>query len=620
MREKRKGIWQTWTWSQMAAEIRALACGLAAIGFSRGDTLAIVGQNRPRLYWTICAAQMLGGIPVPVYHDSTVTELGYVLRDAEIRFAVVEDQEQVDKLLQAQVEYPALAHLLYDEPRGLANYVQPGLRALDEVLAMGRARDAADPGYLDAEIAKGHTDDLPVILYTSGTTGNPKGVCQSYSGYIAAAKIGIEVEQLGPHNDLFSYLPMAWAGDFIFSYSQAIVAGFTINCPESGDTVTTDMREIGPTYYFAPPRVLENLLTDAMTRMEDATWIKRKLFDVFLALARRCGDDLLSGRAVSWRDQLLYSIGNLLIYGPLRDALGLGRIRVAYTGGAAVSPDMLRFFRSIGVNLKQSYGSAETCGIVSIHRNGHVKLDSVGPPAPGVEVKISENAEVLVRSKAVFKSYFKRPDATAAAIDAEGYYHTGDAGYFDKDGHLRVIGRSQEVGQLINGSTFLPTYVENKLKFFPYIKEAVCFGSGRSMVCAFFNIDVDAVGHWAQRQGIPYAGESDLARKPQVYDLISGCVERVNAELALDEAMRDSQVQRFLILHKALDPDDEEMTRTRKVRRGFVTQKYAVLVEALYSGKTSQFIETQIRFEDGRTGTITADLQIAQVQPRAGGA
>jgi long-chain acyl-CoA synthetase len=610
-REKDLGIWQTWTWAQVADEVRALACGLAALGFKRGMRLAIIGDNRPRLYWSMTAAQALGGIAVPMYQDAPAAEFVYVLNDAEIIYAMVEDQEQVDKLLEATPQVPSLKHIYYDDPRGLRNY--EGVTSIDRLQEIGRAFDLEHPDFYNDEVARGRPGDVSIVLYTSGTTGKPKGVCQTHAAFITSARGGCEFDKLDSRESILSYLPMAWVGDHLFSYAQWLVAGFTINCPESGDTVMTDLREIGPTYYFAPPRVFENLLTQVMIRMEDASAVKRWLFGYFTGVARRCGAEILDGRRVSLADRLLYAIGNILMYGPLRNVLGMSRIRVAYTAGAAIGPDLFRFYRSIGVNLKQLYGSTETCAYVCLQPDGGVKFDAVGEAAPGVEIKIADNGEVLVRGPMLLKEYYKRPDATAESIDAEGYFHTGDAGFLDESGQLKIIDRAKDVGKLTTGAMFAPNYIENKLKFFPHIKEAVAFGNGRDKVCAFINIDMGSVGNWAERRGIPYSGYTDLAAKPDVYQLIKECVEKVNAELAQEGSLADSQVQRFLILHKELDPDDDELTRTRKVRRNFIAEKYAVLIDALYSAKPSQYIETQMKFEDGRTGLVKADLRIVDV-------
>jgi long-chain acyl-CoA synthetase len=613
IREKDLGIWQSWTWSQVANEVRALACGLAAQGFRRGMNLAIIGDNRPRLYWSFAAAQCLGGVPVPMYQDAVAQEMLFVLDNAEIEYAIVEDQEQVDKLLEILPQYPNLKHIFYDDPRGLRNYVQPQLMSYDRLREIGREFDRLDPGFFERAVGDVRPADVCVMLYTSGTTGKPKGVCHTHAGFIAAARGDVAFDGFMPDDEVLSYLPMAWVGDHLFSYAQAMVAGFTVNCPESPETVMTDLREIGPTYYFAPPRVFENLLTTVMIRIDDTGWIKRHLFHYFMGVARRCGAEIMDGKPVSLSDRLLYWLGDLSIYGPLRNVLGMSRIRVAYTGGAAIGPDLYRFYRSIGINLKQLYGQTETSVYVCKQPTGAAKLDSVGPPLPGVEIKIADNGEVLVKTPGMLKEYYKRPDATEESISPDGYFLTGDAGFLDTDGDLKIIDRAKDVGKFADGSLFAPQFLENKLKFFPYVKEAVCFGDKRQMACAFVNIDMQAVGNWAEKRNLPYSGYIDLAGKPEIYDLIQQCVEQVNADLAKEPHLAGSQILRFLVLHKELDPDEDELTRTRKVRRNFIAQKYAVLVDALYGGKTSQFISTQVKFEDGRTGNIEADVKIRDV-------
>ena len=609
-REKHLGIWQTWSWRQVNDEVRLIACGLASLGFKRGMNLAIVGDNRPRLYWAMLAAQSLGGVPVPLYQDAPAADMAYVLNDAEIGFAVAEDQEQVDKLLELTQLCPQLRHIAFEDERGMRHYRQAGLLSLARLQDLGRVWDAANPGRFEAAVDAGSGSDPAIILYTSGTTGKPKGVVQSHAALLAAGQGGVGFDHLTDHEDILSYLPMAWVGDCLFSLAQALVAGFTVNCPESGDTVLTDLREIGPTYYFAPPRVFENMLTNVMIRMEDAGAIKRRMFHHFMAVARRCGSQLLDGKPVAFTDRIQYALGKLLVYGPLKNVLGLSRVRVAYTAGAAIGPDLFKFYRSIGVNLKQLYGSTETCAYVCLQPDGNIKFDSVGLPAPGVEVKLAANGEVLVKSPATMQGYFKRPDATAEVIDSDGYFHTGDAGMFDRDGHLKIIDRAADVGKMNCGAIFAPNYIENKLKFFPFIKEAVAFGNGRDQVCAFINIDMEAVGNYAERRNIAYAGYTDLACHATTYELVRECVEKVNADLAAEDGMAPTQISRFLVLHKELDPDDDELTRTRKVRRKFIAEKYAVLIDALYSDKQSQFISTQVKFEDGRIGTASADLRI----------
>lgn len=624
MREKDLGIWQTWGWADVAREVREIACGLASLGFQPGDNLAVVGANRPHLYMAMVAAQSLRGVPVPLYQDAIAGEMVFMLDDASVEFVIAEDQEQVDKLLECrelrQEGAPPLRHIVYDDPKGLRHYAQDGLLGYDALRALGRTYDEAHPGFFDAAVASGEPGDVGVILYTSGTTGRPKGVCQTHASFIAAGRGGVETDRLGPGDNIMSYLPMAWVGDHLFSVAQWLVGGFTLNCPESSETVTNDMREIGPSYYFGPPRTFEGLLTAVSIRMEDAARPKRWLYAKFMALARRVGADLLNGHPVALGDRLLYALGDLVIYGPLRNVLGMSRIRVAYTAGAAIGPDLFRFYRSIGVNLKQFYGQTETCAYVCLQQDGKVKLQTVGAAAPGMELRIAADGEVLVRGVSVLKGYHRRPDATAEVLDAEGYFHTGDAGVLDAEGHLRIIDRAKDVGRLNGpdgscaGALFAPNYIENKLKFFPQIKEAVCFGHGRDEVCAFVNIDSEAVGNWAERRGLPYGGYVDLATKADVLDLIADCIGQVNADLAAEHGMADTQISRFLVLHKELDPDDDELTRTRKVRRGFIAEKYAVLVDALYARRPEQYIETQVKFEDGRTGLVHATLKIVDAK------
>jgi long-chain acyl-CoA synthetase len=610
MREKDFGIWQTYSWGQVADEVRALACGLAALGLQRGEHLAIIGDNRPRLYWAMAAAQCLGGIPVPLYQDAPAEEMGFVLQDADVRFAVVEDQEQVDKLLELRERLPALKLLIYDDARGLRHYAPDVLRNYDDVQREGRAYDAEHPGFFEKTVAEGKASDIAIMLYTSGTTGRPKGVTLTHDNLIRTGRGGNARENLTADEEVLAYLPMAWVGDNLFSYTQGQIAGFCINCPESSDTVLTDMREIGPTYFFAPPRVYENLLTQVSIRMQDAGRLKRWLYSTFMDVARRVGTKLLDKQRVPLVDRILYALGDFLIYAPLRNVLGLSCIRVAYTAGEAIGPDLFRFYRSLGVNLKQLYGSTETSVFVCIQPDGEVKSDTVGTCAKDVEIRISDQGEVLVRSPGVFHSYYKNPEATREAKTADGWFHTGDAGYFDADGHLKIIDRARDVGRLQDGTLFAPKYLENKLKFFPWIKEAVAFGDGRPYATALVNIDLQAVGNWAERRGLAYSGYTDLASRDEVQALVLECVEAVNRDLSTDAKLHGSQIRRFLLLHKELDADDGELTRTRKVRRRFIAERYAALVDALYSNVGSLSVELNVKFEDGRLGTIRAEVKI----------
>ena len=618
MREKEYGIWQTTTWAAMAQQVRAMACGLHQAGLKRGEHVVVIGANRPSLYATMLAAQSLGAIPVPLYQDAVAAECVFPINNAEVRFAVVEDQEQVDKMLEIREQCPQLAHIYYDDPRGLRNYDQPGLAALEELVAAGNAFAHNHPDFFQQEVDKAQPDDVAAMFFTSGTTGNPKGVVHTHRTLLDRAHVGAKFDKLTPDDEVLAYLPPAWIGQNIFSYAQWLAAGYVVNCPESGATVTIDLKEVGPTYYFAPPRVFEGLLTSVMIRMEDASPLKRKMFHACMDVARRVGPAKMDGKPVGFVDNLKYALGNVLVYGPLRNNLGLSRVRVAYTAGEAIGPDLFSFYRSIGINLKQLYGSTETAVFVCLQPDHEARADTVGVPCEGVEIKLSETGEILVKSPGLLKEYYKNPKATAEVLSDDGWYHTSDAGFIDKDGHLKIIDRVKDVGRLKggahDGAMFAPKYVENKLKFFSHIKEAVAFGDGREKVCVMINIDFEAVGNWAERRNLPYAGYTDLAQKPEVYELIKDCVEKVNADLSRDELLAGSQISRFLVLHKELDADDGELTRTNKVRRGFIGEKYAVLVDALYGGKAQQFIETQVKFEDGRTGSVSATLKLSDAK------
>ncbi len=615
MREKEYGIWQTHTWAAMASLVEQLACGLHAAGLQRGEHLCVIGANRPRLYATMLAAQSLGAVPVPLYQDAAAAECLFPLSNAEVRLCVVEDQEQVDKMLELRASYPALTHIYYDDPRGLRNYADGGLAPLDSLIEAGHALATREPGYFAAEVDRGAAGDVAAMFFTSGTTGNPKGVVHTHASLLDRAQAGAAFDRLTSAEEVLAYLPPAWIGQNIFSYAQWLACGYVVNCPESAATVTIDLKEVGPTYYFAPPRVFEGLLTSVMIRMEDAGALKRRMFHAFMEVARRVGPDRMDGKPIGLGDRLLYGIGNLLVYGPLRNNLGLTRVRVAYTAGEAIGPDLFTFYRSIGVNLKQLYGSTETAVFVCLQPDNQVRADTVGIPIQGVEIQVAENGEILVRSAGLLKHYYKNPAATAEVLTADGWYHTSDAGFLDASGHLKIIDRVKDVGRIRGGANdgamFAPKYVENKLKFFPHIKEAVAYGDGRASCCVMLNIDFDAVGNWAERRNLPYAGYTDLAQKPEVYTLLRDCVEKVNADLSQDALLAGSQISRFLVLHKELDADDNELTRTNKVRRGFIAEKYQVLVDALYAGKTEQYIETQVKFEDGRTGSVNATLKIS---------
>jgi long-chain acyl-CoA synthetase len=616
-RHKDLGIWQMWTWAQVLDEVRAFSVGLQELGLERNDKVAIIGSNRPRLYWAMCAAQALGGVPVPIYADSVAEEMAYILDHAEVTIAVVEDQEQVDKLLSIVERLPRLALIVYDETRGLRDYDHQRLKWITDVQKLGRDRlcdGAGDLQRWEAAVAAGRGEDLAVMLYTSGTTGRPKGVMLTFDNLVVSAINGNRFDSLGPDEEVVAYLPLAWVGDHVFSYAQPFTAGFCVNCPESPETVSEDRREIGTTYAFAPPRIYENLITLTMVRMEDAGRLKRHMFHYFIAVARRWGEKILNRQKVPLHGRLLYWLGERLVYGPLKNRLGVSRIRLAYTAGEAIGPEIFRFWRALGVNLKQLYGQTEASVYITAQPDGEIYADTVGRPNIGVDIKIADNGEVLFKSPGVFAGYYKDPQKTTETKTPDGWVHTGDAGLIDaKTGHLKIIDRAKDVGRLNDGSLLAPKYIENKLKFYPNIREVVVYGDKRDFVCAMLNIDLTAVGNWAERNNIVYGSYQELAGHPQVYEMLAEHVEEVNRSLA-DEGMAGAQIRRFLILHKELDADDGEITRTQKVRRGFVAQRYAPLIAALYGGARDADISTEVTFEDGRKGMLSARVKIRDAQ------
>ena len=623
-RKKDFGIWQTWTWAEARDEIRAFAIGLKQLGLKHGETIAIVGDNHPRLYWVFTAAQCLGAIPVPVYQDAIANEMAFVLAHAEVALVVAENQEQVDKVLSIAERVPSLRAVVYEDERGLKGYDHTRLHSFEMVQARGRAELKADPGAaaaFEAQIAEGTGADTSVMLYTSGTTGQPKGVILSHTNILTAAEMGNSFDKLTEKDEMIAYLPMAWVGDHVFSYAQAFHAGFCVACPESPETAIEDRREIGPTYFFAPPRVFENMLTQITVRMEDASRMKRAAFGYFLNVARRAGGAILDGRKVGFKDRCLYGLGNILVYAPLRNRIGFSKVKTAYTAGEAIGPELFSFFRSLGVNLKQLYGQTEASVYITMQPDGEIYPETVGKPAPGVEIKIADTGEVLFRSPAVFQSYYKNETATAATKTAEGWVHTGDAGFFDDRGHLRIIDRAKDVGRLSTGALFAPKYLENRLKFFPEIKEAVAFGDKRAFVTAFINIDLASVGSWAERNNVVFSSYQELAGHTDVVKLIQGRVDECNRSLAAEPQMAAAQIRRFLILHKELDADDDELTRTQKVKRSTIAERYQPLIEALYSGADRAHISVEVKFEDGRRGRLEGDVAIIDmpVHAAAGG-
>lgn len=613
IREKDYGIWQSYSWHDYFENVKKFALGLSSLGFKRGDMLSVIGDNRPQLYWAQVAAPCLGGISVPLYQDAIEKELEYILKHSEARFLVAEDQEQVDKILLLKEKLPNLELIIYDDPRGMRHYNQPFIKSFTHVQELGVEFAKDHPNYLENEIQKGNIDDICFIIYTSGTTGDPKGVALTHSNVITNAKLLSSVEDHRPTDQVMAYLPMAWIGDSILSLAMFLNTGFTVNCPEAASTVMHDMREIGPTLILCPPRIWENILTSVQVKMEDAAWIKQKMYKYLIDVAQRVSSLKMKHQPIPLGLRLLYALGEFFVYGPLRDNLGMRKIRYAYTAGGTLGQEIFQFYRSIGVNLKQIYGLTETSAMCTYQPDEDVKLHSVGMPVPEVEVKIGDQGEVLIKSPGLFQGYYKNPEETSKTLK-DGWLHTGDAGFIDKDKHLVVIDRAKDVSTLAGGTIFAPQFIETKLKFSPHIKEVVTIGQGKDYVTAMVNIHAESVGKWAEKKGISYTSYTDLSQKPQVYDLIYSEIKNVNASLHEEEQLRNAQIRRFLILHKELDPDDAEITRTRKLRRHFIAEKYANLIDALYSGKDGVEVEAKITYMDGRTANISAFIKIRDVE------
>ncbi|HBH01762.1 MAG TPA: long-chain fatty acid--CoA ligase [Candidatus Rokubacteria bacterium] len=609
MREKDRGIWQTFTWGQYCEHVRDFALGLAALGFGRGERLSVIGDNRPRLYWAQVAGQCLGGVSVPVYQDSIAKELAYVWNHSDVAVIVAEDQEQVDKVLTLRAELPALRLVVYDDPRGMLHYRYDWLKSFQEVQELGRKFGGQHPGRLEAEIETGRPEDDAFICYTSGTTGTPKGAIISHGNALETARMAVAAEDFRTEDDYLAYLPMAWIGDAFYTLILSLYVGFACNCPESPETVQRDLRELGPTLLLAPPRIWENMLTAVLVRAADASPLKRRVFEVFRRAAERAEILRSDGKPVPLGLRLACTLGGVLVYTPIRDQLGLRRTRWALTGGAPLGPDTFRFFRSIGVNLKQVYGITETTGLVSLQPSPEANPTTAGRPCPGIDVRIAERGEVLVRGGGVFKGYLKNDEATREVIDPEGWFHTGDAGFIDPRGHLVIIDRAKDVGALADGTPFAPQFIENKLKFSPYVREAVAFGDGKPFVAAMIAIDLGTVGNWAERRGIPYTSYMDLSQKAEVRALIGEEIRKGNETLP-----ESTQVSRFLLLTKDLDADDAEVTRTRKVRRRHVAEKYAAVTDAFYGGRDEVELATTITYEDGRQATLRSRVRIEDVQ------
>ena len=609
LREKEFGIWQTVTWADYRDRVRDLALGLRALGFGRGDRLAIVGDNRPEWLYAELAAQSLGGVAVGIYQDSLADQARFVLEHSEARVVVVEDQEQVDKLLELDGRLPRLQHVVYDDPKGLGRYTHRWLIGFREVLAQGAEARRREPGAWDAEVDRGQPGDVCLLCYTSGTTGSPKGAMLCHRNLVAMAQSFAAVEGLRPTDEYVSFLPLPWIGEQMMALSSALLVGFTVSFPEEPETVQADLREIGPHLMFAPPRIWESLCSTVQVKIQDASRLKRRAYAWATGVGTRLADLRFAGQPVPRGLRVRQRLAWWLVLRALTDRLGLRRIRRAYTGGAALGPEIFRFFHAMGVNLKQAYGQTEIAGLSTAHRDGRIRFETVGEPFPGTEVRISDGGEILSRSPAVFVGYYKNPEATARTL-RDGWLHSGDAGILDRDGQLVVVDRMKDVLTLADGSKFSPQLMENKLKFSPYVREAVVVGKDRPCVTALLNIDYGNVGKWAETRAIAYTTYTDLAQKPEILELLAGEIRRVNRDFP-----KVAKIRRFVSLYKELDADDDELTRTRKVRRGFVAERYREIIDALYDpGLEELKVEADIRYEDGREAKVRTAVRLVPVE------
>ena len=608
MREKEFGIWQEFTWQEYRDHVKYFSLGMVSVGLSRGDKVAIIGDNRPEWVWAEIAAQAAGAVPLGLYQDSTLKEVAYVIDHSDATFVVAEDQEQVDKILEMKEQLPKVRYVIYSDPRGMRGYRQPFLLDFQEVENFGRDLEQSDPGLYERNVEATRYEDLALICYTSGTTGFPKGAMLSFRNLLSMAANLMEVDPKTGADEFVSFLPLAWIGEQMMCLSSALIAGFAVSFPEKPETVQENIREIGPTIMFSPPRIWENLTSTVQVKVMDASTLKRRMYDWALPVGYEYAEAVFRKQKIPFLLQLRQRLAYGLVFRALKDRLGLLRIRSASTGGAALGPDVFKFFNAMGVNLKQIYGQTEISGISCIHREGDINFDSVGKPIPETEITLSEAGEILSRSPSVFLGYYKNAEETGNTL-SNGWLHSGDAGYFNDDGHLVVIDRVKDVMHLSDGTRFSPQFIENKLKFSPYIKECVCIGDQRDFLAAMICIDYPNVGKWAESRRISYTTYTDLAAKPEVIQLLAQEVEKVNGTLP-----ETTRIRKFVSLYKELDADDDELTRTRKVRRAFVGERYQHVIEAIYGGERSIPIDAVIKYQDGKTSRIRTTLTVRDLR------
>ena len=606
MREKDLGVWQQTSWAEMLESTLCCAAGLAGLGFKPQDALLVMGDNRPRLYIGLLAASALGGYPMPVYPDATPDEVLHFTQEAQVRFVFAEDQEQVDKMIGLRAGGEAIEYIVYDDPRGLAAYPDAGLVSWDALVTRGAKRLAEVPGLRDDLIHRSLPDGPAVLVHSSGTTGKPKGVVLSHRNLLAGVRNASRAGAFGFDEEILAYLPMAWVADFALTMAAGIALRFTINIPERQETMLQNLREIAPTFYLAAPRSWDNMLTTIQVRMADSTPLKKWIYRVFMDSALAAERRKLQGESPSLRQRLMRPLGEILVCGPVRDQLGLTRLRGAFTGGEAIGEDTFVFYRALGVMLRQFYGQTESSAFNAMQDVGEVRLHTVGRPMPGVEVRISDDGEIMLRSESVFSGYFRLPQASRESL-ADGWLRTGDAGYLEDNGHIVVLGRLSEVVHTASGERYIPNYIENRLKFSPYIKDVAVVGRGRDTLAAIVCINKDPVGHWAELHGISYMSYADLSQSPEVIALVAAAVERVNN--TLPQGLR---LRHFVCLHKEFDADDGEITRTRKLRRSVVEERYSPIIEAIYGGERRVAMKARVTYESGEVGMTERVLSVQE--------
>jgi long-chain acyl-CoA synthetase len=607
LREKDLGIWQSFTWQDYLEKVKYFSLGMISLGFEPGDKIAVIGDNKPEWIIAELAAQSAGGFGSGIYQDSILKEVAYIINHSETKFVIAEDQEQVDKILDMQEELPGVKKVIYYDPKGMSKYDSNLLAYFPDVIALGREYEKSHPGQFEKNVENTKPDDVAWICPTSGTTGFPKLVMLTHKNLIAMANNLNKFDPKYDTDEFVSFLPLPWVGEQMMAVASGLLSGLTINFPESVESAQADLREIGPHIMFSPPRVWENLCSMVQVKVLDASFLKRLVFNACVPIGRKWSEYKFEKKAPPFYFKILYQLAYLAVFKALKDRLGFSNMRSATTGGAALGPDTFKFFHALGISLKQIYGQTEICGISCIHRDNDINPDTMGEPIPETEVKISATGEILSKSPAVFLGYYKQPEETAQTL-IDGWLHSGDAGYLTPDGHIVVIDRIKDVMSLIDGVKFSPQFIENKLKFSPYIKEAVTVGHNRDFIVAMICIDFASVGNWAERNRINYTTYTDLSSKTEIVDFIQKDVEKVNKGLP-----ENAKVKRFVLLYKELDPDDDELTRTRKVRRHFVEEKYQEIIEGMYAGMDSIKIEAIIKFQDGKTATIRTVMAVRNV-------